>query len=772
MVRMSRTSSLAVAVLALTLCSDAQQKKEPVDYVNPNIGGIGQELSATSPAVTMPYGMMRISPITTPGITDRYLADKIYGFPAAGVTLMPMTGSAETDPAKYASMYDHDLETATPYYYAAILQKYDIKVEYTVSAHAAYYRFTFPAGAAAHVLLNVPESGKIDPTNNTTLSGGGGGGGRGGRSGYFYAEFSKPLASFQTSPGVQAGRGRGQGGGGLGIMADVSPDQSRQIGMRIGMSNISLDQARQNLQREMPAWDFDRARTQARTTWNQALSKIAVKGGSEDQRTIFYTALYRVLTSVSNTVEDGKFYGSFDQQVHQADGHGFYPIGAGAAMWGNYRSLEPVHLLLDPTEQVDLVRSFLTLYELTGRMVAINRGLSGHHIIGVALDAYMKGYRDFDVAKAYEAFKKLQMEETFLSWAARDVPQTSLDRVYLEKGFFPALKKGEKETVKEVNPFERRQAVAVTLETAYDDWCMAEWAKALNKKEDYEYFLKRAHNYENVFDKRVGFMAPKSEDGEWVLNEKEFSPIWSGGQGGREYYTEMNGWIYTFHVQQDVAGLINLMGGRDKFVAKLDTLFQDQFEGYSGPPEPLRGGASKYFFHAQFPDQTGLIGQYAQGNEPSFHIPYLYNYAGEPWMTQRRVRDIMKIWFNAGPMGYSGDEDNGEESSWYVLSAMGFFTVCPGRPVYDIGSPIFDEVKLTLAGGKVFTITAKNVSVVNKYIQSATLNGKPLNRPWFEHKDMVNGGTLTFEMGPRPNTAWGSAPEAAPPSLSQLPINR
>jgi len=661
----------------------------------------------------MPYGMMRISPITTPGITDRYLADKIYGFPAGGMTLMPMTGSAQTDPAKYASMYDHDLETASPYYYSAILEKHDIEVEYTVSAHAAYYRLTFPAGAAAHVLFSAPQTGKIDLTNKTVLSGGSGGGR--GRGGYFYAEFSRPVSSSQTVTGAPPAQGRRPGGGGgLKIMADFSPDQGRQVGIRIGTSSISLDQARQNLQREIQGWDFDRARAQARKTWNEALSKIEVQGGTEDQRTIFYTSLYRVLTSLSDVTEDGKYYGSFDQQVHSADGHGFYPIGAGAAMWGNYRSLEPLHLLLDPREQVDLVRSFVTLYERTGRMMAINRGLSGHHIIAVALDAYMKGYRDFDVAKAYEAFKKMQMEETFLPW--RDVPQTSLDRVYLEKGFFPALKKGEKETVKEVNPFERRQAVAVTLETAYDDWCMAEWAKALNKKEDYDYFLKRAHNYQNVFDKRIGFIAPKSEDGNWVLEAKEFSPIWSGGQGGREYYTEMNGWTYTFHVQQDVAG---------------------------------------------------LIGQYAQGNEPSFHIPYLYNYAGAPWMTQRRVRDIMKIWFNAGPLGYSGDEDNGEESSWYVFSAMGFFTVCPGRPVYDIGSPIFDEVKLTLAGGKVFTITAKNVSTVNKYIQSATLNGKPLNKPWFEHKDMVNGGTMVFEMGPRPNTAWGSAPEAAPPSISQ-----
>lgn len=762
--KLSNSVNVLIGLLLIVTSAAAQTgKKTPVDYVNPNLGGIGHLLSATSPNVIMPYGTMRIAPITTPGITDRYLADKIYGFPAGGMSLMPMTGTAETDPSKYASMYDHDVETATPYYYSAILEKYDIKVEYTVSSHAGHYRFTFPKGAAAHILFNVPQTAKIDSLNNAVLSGGGGSGGGRGRGGYFYAEFSKPVSSSKTLASVQPARANARGGGAGGqiILADFSPGQDRQIEMRIGISSISLDQAHQNLQREIQTWNFDRAKAQARKTWNDALSTIEVKGGTEDQRTIFYTSLYRVLTSVSDVTEDGKYYGSFDQQVHPADGHGFFPIGAGAAMWGNYRSLEPLHLLLDPREQVDLIRSFITLYEKTGTMSAINRGLSGHHVIGVALDAYLKGYRDFDVDKAYEAFKKLQMEDTFLPWTNK-LPQTSLDRFYIEKGYFPSLKKGEKETVVGVHPFERRQAVAVTLETTYDDWCMAEWAKILNKKEDYAYFLKRSHNYENVFDKRIGFMAPKSEDGNWVLDEKEFSPIWSGGQGGREYYTEMNGWTYTFHVQQDVPGLINLMGGREKFVDKLNTLFQDQFGGYNNPPEPFRG-SGKYLFQALMPDMTGLIGQYAQGNEPSFHIPYLYNYAGAPWMTQKRVRDIMKIWFNAGPLGISGDEDNGEQSSWYAFSAMGFFPVCPGRPVYDIGSPVFDEVKLNLAGGKVFTITAKKVSAANKYIQSAMLNGKPLNKPWFEHKDMANGGTMVLEMGPRPNTAWGSGPEVQMP---------
>ena len=761
------TAAVAPAVLPATAAPRTGQMKEPVDYVNPNMGGIGQLLSSTSPFVKLPYGVMTVSPITTPGVNDRYLADKIYGFPAGAVTLMPMTGSAETEPAKYASWYHHVLATSTPYYYAGILDDSNIEVEYTVSEHAAYYRLTFPAGTSAHVLFSLPESGQIDLASTTSLSGQGGGGRGGvGRGGYFYAEFSKPVASSRALTGLQLPRGgRPQAGGnGRGIMADFSPGPGKQIGIRVGTSNFSIDQAGRNLQSEIPSWDFDRVRAQARKTWNEALGRIAVKGGSEEQRTVFYTCLYRVLTSISNTAENDQYMGPSDHQLHPAGGHGFNSGNGGAAMWGNYRSLEPLHLLVHPAQQIDLMRSYAILYEQTGRMMGFGRGLSGHHVIAVALDVYKKDYRDFDVAKLYEGFKKLQMEETFLPW--RDVQQTSLDRVYLEKGFFPALKKGEQETVKEVHPFEHRQAVAVTLDTAYDDWCMSEWAKLLGKQDDYEYFLKRARNYENVFDKRIGFMAPKSEDGEWVLEPTEYSPVWSGGQGGREYYSEMNGWIFTFSVQHDLAGLINLVGGRDKFAAKLDTLFQDQFEGYYGAPPPLRGGGSKYFFLAQFPDQTGLIGQYAIGDEPGLHIPYLYNYAGQPWKTQRRVRDIMKIWYNSGPQGFPGDEDNGETPSWYVLSAMGFFPVCPGRPVYDIGSPIFEETTLTLGDGKVFTITARNVSAANKYIQSATLSGKPWNKPWFEHKDMVNG-TLVLDMGPRPNTAWGSAPDASGPSLSQ-----
>ena len=271
-------------------------------------------------------------------------------------------------------------------------------------------------------------------------------------------------------------------------------------------------------------------------------------------------------------------------------------------------------------------------------------------------------------------------------------------------------------------------------------------AKSLNRKADYDLFMKRSYNYKNLYDPGIGFMAPKTADGKWVFNEKKLDPVWSGGQGGRDYYTETNAWTYTFHVQHDVPGLISIMGGREKFVTKLDALFQEQFGG--------RG--SKFEFLNQFPDGTGLIGQYNHGNQPGFHISYLYNYAGEPWKTQRRVRDIMKIWYNDGPLGICGDEDEGEISSWYVFSAMGFYPVCPGRAVYDIGSPIFEKVTISIGNNKTFIIEARDVSAKNKYIQSANLNGKPLNSPWFNHSDLANGGTLVLQMGPRPNKDWGA----------------
>jgi predicted alpha-1,2-mannosidase len=705
--------------------------------------------------------MMRASPTTTPAVRDRYLSDKIYGFPAGGATLMATTGAIQTDGAKIASAYDHDFETVSPYYYSALLEDYDIQAEATVTDHAAYYRFTFPANPHSHLSLAFRGSGEMEVVGPAAVAGraggggrGGGGGGRGGVETYFYAEFSKPLGGYSTWTGDQVSAGTPKlAGSNMGLVTDGPTTRGERISVRVGISYISIEQARKNVQKEIPGWGFDLVKAKGRTVWNQALGKIAVKGGTEKERTIFYTALYRALGRMTNHTEDGKYYSGYDRQVHDAAGHDFY---AGDGLWDTYRSAHPLQLILDPKRQMDMVNSYVRMYEQSGWMPSFpsiagdGAVMIGHHSTALITDTYMKGYRDFDLEKAYAGMKKNAMEATILPWRRGTV--TELDRVYQEKGFFPALARGEKETVKEVHPSERRQAVAVTLENCYDDWCLAQMAKALKKDDDHAYFMKRARNYANVFDERIGLMAPRSADGKWV---EGFDPVRGGGQGGRDYFAECNSWVYTWHVQHDVAGLIGLMGGREKFASKLDQLFVEQY------------GASKFVFLGQFPDMTGLIGNYPQGNEPAFHIPYLYNYCGQPWKTQRRLRQIMEVWYGDGPLGICGDEDGGAMSSWYVLSAMGFYPVCPGRPVYDIGSPLFQEVKIALAGGKSFTITATNASAKNKYVQTATLNGKPLNKPWFTHEELAAGGALVLQMGPRPNVKWGSAPEAAPPSMSQ-----
>jgi predicted alpha-1,2-mannosidase len=739
---------------ALSLAAQPANRKEPVDYVNPNIGTIGHLLTATTPFVQYPHGMARIAPTTTPGIQDRYLADRIFGFPAGPASLMAYTGELTYDAARTASHYDHDFEAATPYSYKVRLDDSDVEVEATATPTAGYYRFHFPAAAHAHVTLNL-RNGEIEVMGANAVSGAGNSGRNEGTAGvhyFFYAEFSKPVAGFRTWNGSNLSTDTKQSGGNVGFATDMPAKAGDEIDVRVGVSHIGVEQAKKNLLREIPKWNFEEVKAKTRAVWNQALGKIQVKGGTERQKTIFYTALYRTLCRMTDITEDGQYYSGYDNRVHTADGHDFY---VDDGLWDTYRSAHPLSLLIETDRQLDMIRSYVRMYEQSGWMPSFpslggdRAVMIGHHSTALIADAYTKGYRDFDVAKAYEGMRKNAMESTMLPWRRGGL--TSLDKIYLDKGFFPALAKGETESVKDVHNFERRQAVAVTLENCYDDWCLAQVAKGLGKDDDYTYFTKRAHNYANLFDTRTGFMTAKSADGKWV---EDFDPKLGGGQGGRAWFAECNSWVYTWHVQHDPAGLMALMGGRDKFATKLDQLFSEQ------------PGTSKFTFLGQFPDMTGLIGMYPQGNEPAFHIPYLFDYCGQPWKTQRRVRQIMDVWYGDGPLGICGDEDGGAMSSWYVLSAMGFYPVSPGQPAYEIGSPLFEETRITLDKGKVFTITAKNVSAQNKYIQSAVLNGKTWDKPWFAHADLAGGGTLVLAMGPKPNTAWGSAPDAAPPSMS------
>lgn len=754
----------AKAVLSVTLagfaCAAAgQQQKEPVDYVSPNIGGIGQLLTATIPYVQYPHGMARLYPITTPGINDRYLADKIYGFPAGPAVLMASTGEVGAAESQYASDFDHDFETATPYYYEADLQTWKIKAELTATRQAAYYRFTFPASAHAHLALSLGKEAELTVVSESAIEGSQRIDGpianianpSGETRQYFYAEFSKPMHSYQTWQNGELSHADKQSGDRIGFATDSATAEGDTVEVKVGLSYISVEQAQKNLEREIPEWGFERVKANTRTVWNHALAGIQTTGGTERQRTIFYTALYRSLGRMTDITEDGRYFSGFDHAVHDAQGHDFY-IDDG--LWDTYRSLHPLQLLLDPKQQEDMIRSYISMYEQSGWMPSFPSAageqavMIGHHVSAFILDAYEKGYRDFDVEKAYEGMRKNATEATMLPW--RRGPLTSLDKVYFSQGFFPALAAGEQETVPEVTG-ERRQAVSVTLENSYDDWCVAQLAKALGKEADETYFTKLAHNYQNVYSPEVGLMAPKSADGKWI---EPFDPKLGGGQGGRDYFTEVDSWLYTFNVQHDVAGLIDLMSGRDAFNAKLDRLFVEQY------------GTSKYSFLEQFPDATGLVGLYAQGNEPSFHIPYLYDFSGQPWKTQKRVRQLMDVWYTDGPLGIPGDDDGGATSSWYVLSAIGFYPVCPGSPVYEIGSPIFEKSVIRLGNGKEFTIVANHVSARNKYIQSAELNGKPLARPWFWQSEIENGAALVLEMSDRPNTAWGSAPQDAPPSMS------
>ena len=755
---MRAAMSLVLAVFCNgILAAQKTQDKQLVDYVDPNIGGIGQLLKATAPYVQYPFGMVRLAPVTTPGITDRYLADKIYGFPVGDSLLMASTAKAGTQSGIFASDFDHDFETATPYYYSVNLETWGILAELTATRQAGYYRFTFPANANRLIEISLESDAKLNVLDSRSVEGS-----QqvvapvaeapkpdGETREYFYAEFSQPFKNIRTWNAGDPCASRTQAGDHIGFAADFESGVGDKIEVRFGVSFISAEQARRNLQREIPRWNFDAVKETTKQVWNTALGAIQTSGGTEQQRRIFYTALYRSLSRMSDITEDGHYFSAYDHKVHDAAGHDFY-VDDGT--WDTFRSLHPLQLLLDANRQQDMIRSYLRMYEESGWLPSFpsiagdQPVMIGHHVAQLILDTYAKGYREFDLKEAYEGIKKDAFETTLRPWTGGLATDT--DRIYFDKGFYPALAKGEVEKNPEAK---ERQAVSVTLETSYDDWCIAQMAALLGNTADAIYFTKLAHNYQNVYNPAIGFMAPRSADGKWVA---DFNPKLGGHQGGRDYFTEMDAWIYTFNVQHDIGGLIGLMGGRDAFNAKLDRLFVEQY------------GTSKYAFLAQFPDSTGLIGLYAQGNEPSFHIPYLYDFSGQPWKTQFRVRQIMDVWYGDGPLGLAGDDDGGALSSWYVLSAMGFYPVCPGTPVYEIGSPIFAKSEIHLGNGKLFTIFANHVSAQNKYIQSATLNGRPLVKPWFAHASIADGGILVLEMGSRPNPHWGSALASAPPSMT------
>ncbi len=574
---------------------------------------------------------------------------------------------------------------------------------------------------------------------------------------YFYLVFSvqpdRTGIFGENAPNWGAATTSGQGAS---LLLSLGKGKT-PISARYGVSFISVDQARKNLEREIPDFDLARVSAAGRAEWNGALGKILVEGGSEDQKTVFYTSLYRTYERMINISEDGQYFSATDGKVHPDGGIDFYTDDW---VWDTYRAAHPLHMLINPKRESAKIASYVrmaqqsregwmpTFPEVTGDSHRMN----GNHAVAVVWDAYSKGLRGFDLAAAYEASKKAIMEATLSPWmrtGAGDV-----DAFYKEKGYFPALRPGEPETSSVVNGFEKRQAVAVTLAASYDDWCLAQIAKQLGKTDDYKYFLACSYNYRNLFNPETGFFHPKDKEGNFI---QPFDYKFSGGLGVREYYDENNGWTYRWDVQHNIGDLVQLMGGREKFVHNLDQLFDESL------------GRDKRGFYQDLPDQTGNVGQFTMGNEPSLHIPYLYNYAGAPWKTQKRVRSLLETWFRNDVMGIPGDEDGGGLTSFVVFSSMGFYPVTVGFPVYNIGSPVFSRVSLDLDNGKKFVIDAKGSSHDNKYIQSAKLNGAAWNKPWFRHSDIAGGGLLELVMGPRPNKSWGASPLDVPPSAEPMP---
>lgn len=703
------------------------------------MGNISHLLVPTYPTVHLPNSLLRFYP-------DRsdFTVNKIQGFPLnvpshrSGnlFSILPFTGSPGETPSD--NIYTYDNESITPYSYRVTLDEPDIKINFTPSSKSGFFSFNFPDRNEFGVILRTRNTGGFTIENNAITG---------------YDTFNGVKAFLYLEPEVKPDHVIVEGDN-ITLNTGSYPEVNRTsiilifqslanniLNIRYALSYISVEQAKKNLQNDIKTWDFNSLSDNGRRLWNSVLSKVEIEGGTENQRKVFYTSLYRCHERMIDITEDNRYYSAWSNNIESSNDTTFFTDDW---VWDTYLALHPLQLILNPLQQDEKIASYIRMARQSGWMPTFptvsgdNHAMNGNHSVAVILDAWNKGIRGFDLEEAYDHLKKTIFHETKLPWVKGNA--TWLDEFYDEKGYFPGLQKGEPETCPEVHSFEKRQSVAVTLASCYDDWCMAQIAKILNKENDYDFFFKRSLNYRNLFNKETGFYHPKDKDGNWI---KPFDYRFDGGMGARDYYDENNGWTYIWQPYHALDDLIELMGGTEKFDKKLDQLFSESL------------GRSKWQYYATMPDATGNVGQFVMGNEPSMHIPYLYNLAGKPWKTQKRVRMLMDTWFRNDLMGVPGDEDGGGLSAFYVFSAMGFYPVTPGIPEYHIGSPLFNKIKIRLQNGNVFTVIAKNNSRFNKYIQAAKLNGNPLNRPVIIHNDIIQGGTLVLEMGEKPNYSWG-----------------
>ncbi len=731
------TASVTLLLCVLTGSAFAGKGNEFAGYVNPFIGTGGH--GHTYPGASAPFGMVQLSPDTRTQGWDacagyHYSDSIILGF---SHTHLSGTGVADYGdilvrpsvglPSGPGLRFRHADEVAAPAYYRVRFRDEGITAEMAAGVRVGFHRYTFPATDSATLTFDLLHGlgddrltgSEMNIINDHEISGFR-------RSTgwakdelvYFNAVFSRPFLEYKcdppdsTFPKGSAGR----------CHLRFSTAKVRQVMVKVGLSFVDADGARKNREFEVGGWNFDHFRSSMNRAWNEELRAIQVSGGNDKLKQTFYTALYHVMLTPNIASDvDGRYRG-MDGAVHRAEGFIMYSV---FSLWDTFRAEHPLLTIIDPKRSVDFVRSLLAKYRESGLLpvweLASNETwtMIGYHAVPVIADAYVKGILNFDPRGALEAMKKSAMRD-----------QAGLD-AYRTCGFVP----GDRES----------ESVSKTLEYAYDDWCIAQMAKLLRDRPDDSVFTTRAQYYKNLFDPTAGFFRAR-QNGAWVT---PFDPT-----SVTFHYTEANAWQYSFFVPQDLEGLITLMGGREAFGRKLDSLFLS--------PPRLTGREQA--------DISGLIGQYAQGNEPSHHVAYLYNAIGQPWKTASTVRTIMDSLYTSGPDGLCGNDDCGQMSAWYVMSAAGFYQVCPGTPEYALGSPLFSSIKIRTAPGRYFTITAKGCTHERKFISRAMLNGKEYTKSYLTHNDMVRGGSLTLAMSNRPSSSWGTRPGDIQPSVIEPTI--
>lgn len=716
---------------------DAETECYATEYVNPFIGT--DFTGNTYPGAQAPFGMVQLSPDNgLPGwdrISGYFYPDStIAGFShthlsgtGAGdlydISFMPVTlPYKEADaPLGIHSLFSHDEETASAGYYQVRLKDYDINVELTATERCGIQRYTFPEADAA-IFLNLRKAMNWDFTNDTRIEVVDSVTIQGYRFSdgwardqhiYFRTRFSKPFASVQLDTAAVIKDGKRIGSSAI-ARFDFHTSAGEQILVTTAISGVSMEGAARNLAAEAPADDFDKYLAVTRKNWNEQLSKVEIKSNDIDEKVKFYTALYHsMLAPTIYSDMDGAYYGP-DKQVHQADGWTNYST---FSLWDTYRAAHPLYTYIEPQRVNDMVKSFLAFSEQNGRLPVWNfygsetDMMIGYHAVPVIVDAYLKEIGDFDPKKALAACV-----------ATANIDEYRGIGLYKKYGYVPY------DVTDHYNS--ENWSLSKTLEYAYDDYCIARMAEKLGEKQIADEFYKRSRNYKNVYNSQTTFMQPRNNKGSFI---EDFSP-----DDYTPHICESNGWQYFWSVPQDLDGLVGLVGSKERFAEKLDSMFT--YVPKSTEDLPIFS--------------TGMIGQYAHGNEPSHHVIYLYNKVGQPWKTQKYVAEVLHNLYQNAPDGICGNEDCGQMSAWFVFSSMGFYPVDPISGKYEIGTPIFPEVKMHLANGKTFAVLAPAVSRENIYVQSVKLNGRPYDKSYITHEQIMNGDTLEFEMGNRPGPVW------------------